>query len=75
MSQQRRALRLDPSKNKRNHGNHLGQESQHHTHSQRPCNRVKRRPLRAQRSNTVEDSDADEDEREGDSRKQLLTNY
>lgn len=58
-SQQRRTLRPDPRKKIYKRGNHLRQESQHHTDSQRPSDGVKRRPLRAQRRNTVEDSDAD----------------
>lgn len=61
MSQQRRTLRLHPSENIRQRSNHLREETQHHADSQRPGHGIKRRPLRAQRNKTVEDSDADED--------------
>jgi hypothetical protein len=66
MRQQRRTLRPEPRKNIHQRDNHLWQESQHHTDSQRPRDGIKRRLLRAQRSETVEDSDTNESKREGD---------
>lgn len=66
LRQPRRTLLLDPRKNIRQRGNHLWHESQHHADSQGPRDRVQLRLLRAQRSKTIEDSDTDEDEREGD---------
>lgn len=66
LRQPRRTLLLDPRKNIRQRGNHLWHESQHHADSQGPRDRIQLRLLRAQRSKTIEDSDTDEDEREGD---------